>query len=51
MRVPADTMSNFTGAWCANSVTSYLDSDINTACQFYSFKTIYFFATIVIRKQ
>ena len=38
MRVFADTMSNFTGALCANSVTSCLESDINnTACQFYSF--------------
>ena len=38
----ADIMSNFTRAWCAKSVTSCLDSDINsTACQFYSFKTIF----------
>ena len=37
MHVFADTMS-----WCANSVTSCLDSDINNiACQFYSFKTIF----------
>ena len=42
MHVSADTMSNFTGALCANSLTSNLDSDTNnTACQFYSFKTIF----------
>ena len=38
----ADTTWNVTGALCASSVTSCLDSNINnTACQFYSFKTIY----------
>ena len=34
--------ANFTGAWCAKSVTSCLASDINnTACKFNSFKTIF----------
>ena len=40
MHVFVDTMSTFTGAWCANSVTSCLDSDINNTA-FYSFKTIF----------
>ena len=42
MRGFGDTTWNFTGAWCASSVTSCLDSYINnTGCQFYRFKMIY----------